>query len=95
MIEDIFIIALLNTTILICLKKWGVLEWYSIRRPLWMPAADCYLCLSLWLGIIECLIIFFIRVNLLEVFIAPFCSCAITNYLTNTAIINDYNNGRK
>lgn len=92
MLEFTLIAGLLNTTLLICFKKWGWLELYTIYRKKWMPKADCYLCLSFWLAMLQAA-----GVSIFcgwQFMLVPFCSCAITNYLTNIAIIHDYNKGR-
>jgi hypothetical protein len=84
MLNDIIITALLNTTIIICFKKWKWLDKYSMYRKQWMPKSDCYLCLGFWMSVIT---LPFFDYNLL----IPFCSAPITNYLTNVAVIHDYN----
>ncbi len=48
-----FYAALLIAFILILLKKWGVIEWYQIRRPRWMPH-DCTFCFGFWAGVVLC-----------------------------------------
>ena len=42
------------SSVLICLLKWGVLDYYQARweRP-WLPAAGCYFCLGFWLTILN------------------------------------------
>jgi hypothetical protein len=92
MLNLIIIFGLLNTTLLICFRKWKWIELYTIHRRTWMPAADCYLCLGFWLAVLQVIPIAILRGP--EFLIVPFCSATITNYLTNLAIIHDYNKGR-
>ena len=92
MLELIIIAGLLNTTLLICFKKWKWLQWYAIHKQPWMPAADCYLCLGFWMAAFE--IVGVIYLFGWMYIIVPFCSAALTNYFTNIGIINDYNQGR-
>lgn len=89
------LIALWNTTLLVCLKKWKALEWYQVRRRLWMPEGNCYLCLSFWISVVQigCMYASGDIISL-EFLIVPFCSCPITNYLTNIAVIHDFSKGR-
>lgn len=84
MLKIIIIISLFNTTLLLCLKKWGVIDWYTIHRKLWMPKAECYLCLGYWFSLIE--ILFWPDLTY-EYLVVPFCSAALINYL----VIHDYN----
>lgn len=86
MITFIIIQSLATTTLILCMKKWGWLDWYIIHRPFWMPDAICYLCLGFWLSLIECLIIFSFGKGLLEYLFAPFCSAALINLLVNKSI---------
>ena len=47
-------VALTVAAVVFCLKKWGALDWYSVYRRRWMPAADCYFCISFWLSLPVC-----------------------------------------
>ena len=40
----------LVSAVLICLGKWGVLDWYQVKRKIWMPDAGCFFCLGFWLS---------------------------------------------
>ena len=93
MIEIVMIVALLNTTLLFCAKKWGTLDWFAIHRKHWMMQADCYFCLAFWIALFEVIPAVIITGNWWLLIIPP-ASCPITNYLINTAIIHDYNNRR-
>lgn len=92
MLSLIIILGLLNTTLLICFKKWKWLDRYEVYRPKFFPSANCYLCLGFWLAVLET-IYFLITIDATLV-VVPFCSAAITNYLTNTAIIHAYSSNR-
>lgn len=85
----VIILGLLNTTILICFKKWGWLDLYAAyRRVWWMPNADCYLCLGFWLSLLQVLLYGTLSGH--WYLLVPFCSAALTNYLTNIAVIHDH-----
>ena len=87
MLEISIIMALLNTTVLHCLNKWKWIEWFSLHRKPWMPSSDCWLCLSFWLGAIELPFVWYEWYY----FLVPVCAAAITNWLVNAALLNDYN----
>ncbi len=89
MLELIIILILFNTTIIHCASKWGLLDKYSAYRLKWMPSSDCYLCLSFWITVIECVILAFINPSI-GLLIVPFCVASGTNWLVNQAILKDY-----
>lgn len=39
-------------TLLLAFKKWGWLDWYATYRPVWLPEADCWLCLGFWASLL-------------------------------------------
>jgi hypothetical protein len=53
----IYLIALLNVSLLICLNKWGAVQVYQLKRPLWLPES-CDFCFFFWLGLLEYTLIF-------------------------------------
>jgi len=89
MLEVIVILILLNTTLLHCASKWKILEWFALHRKSWMPSADCFLCLSFWMGVIQALV-FCIYVPSWWLLLLPFCVASGTNWLVNQALLNDY-----
>ena len=89
MLELIIILILFNTTIIHCSHKWKLLEKYSAYRLKWMPDPDCYLCLSFWITVIQCIILAFINPSI-GLLIVPFCVASGTNWLVNQAILKDY-----
>ena len=91
----VIIIALFNTCVLVCFKKWKWLDWYSIRRMQWMPKADCYLCISFWISSLQmCSLFIQGTVTSTAFLLLPFCASPLTNYLTNIAVLHDYNKNR-
>lgn len=93
MLNTIIILALLNTTIIHCAKKWG---WIDLIQAHGWVKTPCWLCAGFWMAVVELFIFINIGVGSLQletngyyIFITPFCSAAITNYLVNAAIIND------
>jgi hypothetical protein len=94
MLQLIIIQSLINTTLLTCFKKWGWLDYYSAYRKLWMPSADCFLCLGFWCSWIGVGIASFSQFNYTYLLV-PFASAALTNYLTNNAMLHEVNKQRK
>jgi len=93
MLNVIIILSLLNTTLIHCAKKWG---WIDLVQAYGWVKKMCYLCAGFWMAVIEFIIVFLIIPESLQVdryyilvYLTPFCSAAITNYLVNAAIIND------
>jgi hypothetical protein len=93
MLTSIIIISLLNATLLQCFRKWHWLEWYAIHKADYLPDAGCFLCLSFWLAAIECIILFYYFLDP-KFLIIPFCACALTNFIINATIVNDYRNDK-
>jgi hypothetical protein len=83
MITAIIILSCLNLTIIQCLKKWGVLDYYSAKfgHLNWLPKADCYLCLSFWLTFITGPIYCLLSLYDLEFILLPFICAGIVNIL--------------
>lgn len=87
------ILGLLNTTLLLCAKKWG---WIDRMQAYGWIKSPCYLCSGFWMAVIEFTLIFItvpavldVEKYLFWVYLTPFCAAAITNYLVNTALINE------
>lgn len=87
LINKILVSALISTTLLLCFKKWGWIDWYAIHRKQWMPESDCYLCLGFWFSLPYG--IYYLNP------LIPFCAAAIVNYIVNNSIINDHSKGRR
>ena len=43
--------SLIAAGVLFCFKKWGWLSAYNVHRKKWMPAADCFFCISFWFSL--------------------------------------------
>lgn len=93
LISWVFTIAFVNTTIVLCLYKWKILENYQVFRKKWMPKADCYLCITFWLGLAFTMP--FVMDLKWQVGIIPFAGASISNYLINISIIHEINKNRK
>ncbi|MEI8142830.1 MAG: hypothetical protein WCG90_08190 [Chitinophagia bacterium] len=89
MLETIILLILLNTTLIHCASKWGLLERYNTYRKKWMPLADCFLCIGFWLGVVEAFILVFSAPSF-GLLLLPFCVASGTNWLVNQALLNDY-----
>jgi hypothetical protein len=92
MLNTIVIIALFNTSLLICLKKWGLLELYQAYCRRWMRyvigPADCFFCLAVRLAAVFCIVLWCIWGWDWRYILVPFCAAPITTFLT-TAITYD------
>lgn len=53
MLDAVILTSLTVSAVLFTLKKWDVLDWYSVYRKAWMPEASCYFCLSFWLSLVS------------------------------------------
>jgi hypothetical protein len=81
MLEIIIVHALFNSCLLLCLRKWGVLDYYEAMRAEWMPSATCNLCLGFWLCLLTILPVMWLAQWHAHWILAPFCAAAIVNFL--------------
>lgn len=97
MLEIIVITALVVATIILALRKWGVLNWYGahLGHISWLPAYDCYLCLGFWMAaffhfpMVGVSLVFGDFIDAIKFLLVPFCSTAISTYLTHAIIKTD------
>lgn len=97
MIEQIMIIALLVTTIILLLRKWKILDLYEAYygHVKWLPASDCYICLGFWLSwiLLGISLIISWHFHLIQLLI-PFCTIPIIAFLTHVIIVNEVNRNK-
>lgn len=64
------LISASTATILFALYKWGVMDYYEVYRPQWMPER-CEPCFSLWIGtLLSGVAILVVGVNILVTILA-------------------------
>lgn len=85
MAKFIFVLALFNASILICVSKWGFFEMYEDwgGKPKYFPYEVCTFCISFWMAIIECIAYCAFEncnPNFTELCI-PLASAALTNFI--------------
>jgi hypothetical protein len=51
MSKFIVVVGLVSSLIIIA-GKWGILDWYQVKRKMWMPDAGCFFCIGFWLSLI-------------------------------------------
>jgi hypothetical protein len=92
MLNTIVIIALFNTCLLLCFKKWGILDWYQAYCVKWMRyvigPADCFFCLAIRLGVLFTGVLWCIWGWDWRYPLIPFCAAPLTSFLT-TALFYD------
>lgn len=74
------ILALFNSCLLMCFRKWGWLDYYEAVRKPWMPSGSCFLCLGFWLTIITALPVYWLFSLHLDWVLYPFCAATLINY---------------
>jgi hypothetical protein len=98
MLNNIVIIALFNTSLLICLKKWGVMDYYQAYCRPWMRyvigPAECFFCLSVRLAALFCIVLICVWGWDWRYILTPFCAAPITTFLTTVLIYDGSNNQR-
>jgi hypothetical protein len=90
MLNTVVIIALFNTSLLICLKKWGVLDLYQAYCRPWMRyvigPAECFFCLAIRLAVLFVAVLWIAWGFDWHYFLIPFCSAPITTLLITVLI---------
>jgi hypothetical protein len=98
MLNTTIIIALFNTCLLLCFKKWGWLDLYQAWCVKWMRyvigPADCFFCLAIRLGIILCAVMWCVWGYDWQYFFIPFCAAPITSFLTMAVYYDGHQNQR-
>lgn len=82
----ILIVASISATVIMCLHKWGVGEWYYVHRKKWMTSQLCEFCIGFWSSVVITVIairIFYIS-NILYI-IVPFGAASITTLILSIA----------
>ena len=83
----VLLIGLLNASILITLLKFDILENYEARfgHYRFLPRGDCFFCLGFWIAVLQA-ICFAIVSPGFEWIIFPFCSTAVSTYISHAII---------
>jgi hypothetical protein len=98
MLNNIVVIAPFNTSLLICLKKWGVLDLYQAYCRPWMRyvigPVECFFCLAVRLAALFCIVLCCLWGWDWHYALIPFCAAPITTFLTTALIYDGSSNQR-
>lgn len=57
-LEILVLLSLFNVAILILATKWGLVTWYQLHRPKFLPQS-CNFCLFFWLAFLQMMLMHF------------------------------------
>lgn len=98
MLTIIIVTGLLAAGTLFMFTKWGVLGLYNRHRRAWMPPAECYYCLSIYLSLPGGLYWFLEQVSFarfIGIFIVLVCSAVVSSIACCFLITPDENDPEK
>lgn len=90
MITLLALVSGITATILLCLHKWGVFEYYQVHRPEWLKWDICVFCIGFWISCLVTLVFYFLPIEFFTykfLYIAvPFASASIVMVIYNGSI---------